>query len=315
MVELVTARYPVVASAAVLVRTFNNDVFRVRADGRDYALKVYGAGRFTADEVRWEQQLARHLVSAGVSVAADVALRDGDSVGVLDAPEGQRLFALTQWLPGDKPQPPWSDALYRAVGSLLAQLHQATDSFVSDYPRSAVRSGGEPRLVIDALEEGSSRQLLVRRAAAAAHTAVDRLASQGLRWAIRHGDPSLDNIHITHDGQLRFYDLDLAGPGWQVEDLAGALSTSFAGPFLDGYVTARPLPDVDLEALPWLRMLSAIDNLKFHLIDKPTAMGVSTLSEGWVDCGFDALSLAARDAGLDDTERPPTSPAKVPADP
>ena len=68
------------ASAAVLVRTFNNDVFRVRADGRDYALKVYGAGRFTADEVRWEQQLARHLVNAGVPVAADVALRDGDSV-------------------------------------------------------------------------------------------------------------------------------------------------------------------------------------------------------------------------------------------
>lgn len=68
MAELVTANYSVVASAAVLVRTLNNDVFRVRADRRDYALKVYGAGRFTADEVRWEQRLARHLVNAGVPV-------------------------------------------------------------------------------------------------------------------------------------------------------------------------------------------------------------------------------------------------------
>lgn len=89
------------------------------------------------------------------------------------------------------------------------------------------------------------------------------LAGQGLRWAIRHGDPSLDNIHITHDGNLGFYDLDLAGPGWQAEDLAGAVSTTFAGPFLGGYVSTRPLPAVDMEALPWLRMLSAIDNPSF----------------------------------------------------
>ena len=315
VIELVTASYPVVASAAVLVRTFNNDVFRVRADGRDYALKVYGAGRFSADEVRWEQQLARHLVNARVRIASDVALSDGDSVGVVDAPEGRRLFALTEWVPGDKPQPPWSEALYHGVGSLLAQLHEATESFVSDYPRLPVRSGDEPQLVIDALDDGSSRQQLVRRTAAAAQTALDRLAAAGLRWTIRHGDPSLDNIHLTHDGQLYFYDLDLAGPGWQVEDLAGSLSTPFAGPFLEGYVSTRRLPDVDVEALPWLRILSAIDNLKFHLIDKPAAMGVATLSEGWVDRGFEALTMAARDAGLGDTEDAPTDPARPLTDP
>ena len=89
--------------------------------------------------------------------------------------------------------------------------------------------------------------------AAAAQDAVDRLAGQGLRWAIRHGDPSLDNIHVTQDGELHFYDLDLAGPEWQqAGDLAGALSTSFAEPFLDGYETNRPLPAVEIEALPWL---------------------------------------------------------------
>lgn len=297
--DLVAASYPIEVSGAALVRSFNNDVFLVRGDSRDYALKLYGAGRFTADEVRWEQQLARHLVAAGVPVAADVLLGNGDSVGVPEAPEGERLFALTEWVPGEKPQPPWSDALYRAVGSLLAQLHEAADSFFSDFPRSPVRSGAEPGQVVAVLAQGSDRQLLVRRAAGAAQEAVDRLAGQGLRWAIRHGDPSLDNIHITQDGALHFYDLDLAGPGWQVEDLAGALSTSFAEPFLDGYRTRRPLPDVDIEALPWLRMLSAIDNLKFHLIDKPAAMGVSTLSEGWVDRGFDGLANATRDSGLD----------------
>lgn len=299
VIELINDSYPVDASDATLVRSFNNDVFQIQARDRKYALKLYGVGRFTADEVRWEQQLARHLVDAGVPVAGDVHLRTGDSVGTLDTPEGQRLFALTEWLPGDKPQPPWDDALYRAVGSTLAQLHQATDSFSSAYPRFAVRTGDEPAHVIAALEDRPSERQLVARTADVARHELDRLGRHGLRWGITHGDPSLDNIHVSGDGSLYFYDLDLAGPGWQVEDLTGALSTEFADPFLDGYQLVRPLPSADLDALPWLRMLGTIDNLKFHLIDKPAALGTSTLSEGWVDRGLASLAEAARDAGLD----------------
>jgi Ser/Thr protein kinase RdoA (MazF antagonist) len=149
-----------------------------------------------------------------------------------------------------------------------------------------------------ALEAGSSRGQLVQRTAAAAQSELSRLARQGLRWGIRHGDPSLDNLHISADGGLYFYDLDLAGPGWHVEDLAGALSTEFAEPFLKGYVHVRPLPSVDIDALPWLRMLATIDNLKFHLVDKPAAMGTSTLTEGWVDQAFASLAKAAEEVGL-----------------
>ncbi len=296
--KLVADHYPVEPSGATLVRSFNNDVYRIDAGDRSYALKIYGFGRFTADEVRWEQQLAHELASAGVRVAADVALTSGDSVGSLDAPEGQRLFALTDWVPGRKPQPPWSAALYRTVGASLARLHIAADSFTSNYPRQTVRSGNEPEQVIAALDRCSERKDLVQRTANAAQSELQRLASQGLHWGIRHGDPSLDNVHVDESDSVYFYDLDLAGPGWQVEDLAGALSTEFANPFLEAYISERPLPAVDLEALPWLRLLSHIDNLKFHLIDKPAAMGSSTLSEGWVDRGFDGLTKAARDAGL-----------------
>ncbi len=307
VVRLVTDSYAIEADGAVLVRSFNNDVFQIRANRRSYALKIYGVGRFTADEVRWEQQLARHLVDSGIPVAADVPLRTGDSVGTLDAPEGPRPFALTEWLPGAKPQPPWSDALYRAVGSALARLHRATDSFSSSCPRSAVRIGDEPDRVIAALGAGSSRGRLVRRTAVAAQTALDRLARQGLRWGIRHGDPSLDNIHLGANGSVSFYDLDLAGPGWQVEDLAGGLSTDFAEPFLDSYLSQRPLPPVDIDALPWLRIIATIDNLKFHLLDKPALLGSSTLSEGWVDRGFESLLDAARSAGIDVATDPPSA--------
>jgi Ser/Thr protein kinase RdoA (MazF antagonist) len=295
--HLVEDEYGVPVIQAVLVRSFNNDVYRVDAGERSYALKIYGVGRWTADEVRWEQQLARHLTNSGLLVAADVALRDGDTVGVLDAPEGKRPFAMAEWVPGGKPQPPWTDSLYRDVGETLARFHAAADQFRSSYPRHTVRTGEEVGEVSDVLDADSPRQRLVQRTGAEAQRHLTRLSEHGLRWGIRHGDPSLDNLYVS-DAGLYLYDFDLAGPGWQVEDLTGALSTDFADAFLAGYTAARPLPPIELEALPWLRIMGIIENLQFHLIGKPAIQGTSSLAEGWVDGGFESLAATATQVGL-----------------
>lgn len=296
--RLVETEYRLPVTGVVLVRSFTNDVYRVDTRERAYALKVYGAGRWTLDEVRWEQELARHLASCGVPIATDVPSADGDTVATLSAPEGERPVALAEWVPGEKPKPPWTDDLYRDVGKSLAQLHEAADHFRSSRPRRAARTGQEVREVSDVLESGSARRRLVEEAGAEAQRQLTRLGDQGLHWGIRHGDPSLDNVHVGDSG-LHFYDLDLAGPGWQVEDLTPALSTGFADAFLAGYTAVRPLPPVELEALPWLRLLNIIENLHFHLIRKPVFQGTASLAEGWVDAGFEFLADTARPLGLD----------------
>jgi len=210
--HLVEEAYGVSVTEAVLVRSFTNDMYRVQVGGCSYALKIYGVGRWAADEVRWEQQLVRHLANSGMPVAANVALLDGDTVGVLDAPEGGRPFAMAEWVPGRKPQAPYTDSLYRDVGYALARLHTAADSFCSSYPRRILRTGAEVREVRDVLVPGSSRQCLVQRTGAEAQGQLAHLSEHGLRWAIRHGDPTMDNVHVSDSG-LYFYDFDLAGPG------------------------------------------------------------------------------------------------------
>lgn len=62
------------------------------------------------------------------------------------------------------------------------------------------------------LVPGSSRQCLVQRTGAEAQGQLAHLSEHGLRWAIRHGDPTMDNVHVSDSG-LYFYDFDLAGPG------------------------------------------------------------------------------------------------------
>jgi Ser/Thr protein kinase RdoA (MazF antagonist) len=295
--RLVEDHYPLRPVDVALVRSFTNDVYRIDTADRSYALKLYGAGRFTAEEIRWEQQFADHLVADDLLVPVPVRLSNNDQVGVLDAPEGQRLFAMVDWLPGHKPEPPWTDGLYRDVGAALAQFHVSADNFTTGHPRSPVRTGDEPAELLAALSADPERQQLVGHAADAAHQEIDRLAAEGLHWGIRHGDPSLDNLHLSDRG-IQFYDFDLAGPGWQVEDLSGALSTDFGDVFLAGYTAVRPLPAVELEALPWLKILATIDNLHFHVIIKPRTHGTDSLSEGWVDGGFAALTQQMRAVGL-----------------
>lgn len=294
VLALVRDHYPIEPVDAVLVRPFVNDVYRISCRDRSYALKIYGTDRFTPDEVRWEQQLVRHLADHGLQVARPVDLRHGDTVGTITAPEGVRPFALTEWLPGEKPQPPWSDDLYRRFGANLAGLHQALDSFRSDLPRHAVRSGAESEQVINVLADDPGRRRLVVDAAAAAQAEIARLARSGLRYGICQGDYSLDNIHVDRSGALSVYDFDLAGPGWQVEDLVGALTIDFADAFLAAYTAVRPLPTADLEALPWLGILAAIDNLHFHLVRKPRTHGTASLAEGWVERAWRTLDQAAR---------------------
>ncbi|SDF24515.1 Ser/Thr protein kinase RdoA involved in Cpx stress response, MazF antagonist [Blastococcus aurantiacus] len=296
--RLVESEYRVAVTGAVLVRSSTNDVYRVDTAVRSYAVKVYGAGRWTPDEVRWEQQLARHLTDSGFPIAADVPLADGDTVGILSAPEGERPVAMAEWMPGEKPQPPGTDALYRDLGRSLAQFHVAADHFRSSRPRRTVRTASEVREVSDVLDTDSPRRRLIEGAAAEAQRQLTRLADQGLHWGIRHGDASLDNIHVSDSG-LHFYDLDLAGPGWQVEDLTPALSTGFADAFLAGYTAVRPLPSVELEALPWLRIMNCLQNLHFHLVRRPASEGTASLAEGWVEAGFEALAATAGPLGLD----------------
>lgn len=296
--RIVETQYRLTVTQTVLVRSFNNDVYRVDTPDRSCALKVYGVDRWTADEVRWEQQLARHLTDSGFPIAADIPLQNGDTVGVLAAPEGERLIAMAEWVPGHKPQPPWTANLYEDVGKTLAQFHAAADQFRSGRPRHSVRTGLEVHEVSEVLDDDVPRRRLVERAGAEAQRQLSRLSDQGLHWGIRHGDPSLDNIHVS-GSDLYFYDLDLAGPGWQAEDLTGALSTNFADAFLAGYTSVRPLPPVGLEALPWLRVMGIIENLHFHLIGKPAIQGTASLAEGWVEAGFESLAAAAGSLGLD----------------
>jgi Ser/Thr protein kinase RdoA (MazF antagonist) len=238
--------------------------------------------------VGWEIRVA---AAAGPVMAQGVPLADGSAAGYLQTAEGVRPYSLWQWAGGRKPEPPFSDDLFRRYGAGTAEFHAACDK--ADLPpRRFDVTDALGRPLDEVLELlGPGDRAAVTRLVAAAR---ERLSDLELDHGICHGDVSLDNLH-THGDRVVFYDLDRAGTGRRAADLTGVSSSPSFAAFLDGYRSVRPFGADDLAAISWLSAVDLIGNLHFHLVDKPKLRGAESTGEGWADRELESLrALATR---------------------
>ncbi|HEY4570938.1 MAG TPA: phosphotransferase [Kribbella sp.] len=282
-------RYGVAFTSCTLLRSLVNDVYELTTDDARYVLKLYRHDGRDPDEIRWETGLSAHLRAAGVLVPEIRPLPDGDTVGLLETPEGPRAFTLSAYVVGSKPQPPFTDELYVAFGGQLAAFHDAADNYRSRYfrrPADLVHRLDEPLeeiLAVDNTEENLLRSLadVVRNNLAQYSTA-----------GICHGDVTLDNVLLTEQGLL-LLDFDLAAIGPLAADFTGVASTSHWDAFKAGYSVHRPITADDEAAIPYLQVVARIFNLRFHLVDKPRFRGVESRNEGWAAAELEGLRAAA----------------------
>lgn len=298
--ELVGAAYGLEVTGCRLYRSLVNDVYEVSAHQGRFAFKLYRQSSalraWSFEEVVWEQELVLALLEQGFLAPRPVRLSSSELVGQFDAPEGPRPYALTAWLEGAKPVPPWTDELYREFGHLVARFHSAAeasgDTQVRRNTGSVDRLADATEEVLAALDDPDDRRLVAERADSA-RTRLTRLAKVGMTRGVCHGDVTLDNVHLSAEG-LALHDFDLSGPGWLADDLTGVFATAHWPAFVDGYRTLRDLTTADLEAVGWLGIASRISNLRFHLVDKPQIRGLESISEGWAQGELSGLRESYR---------------------
>lgn len=292
---VVHGRYGLDVTECLLVRSFVNEVYEVRTPESRFVLKLYHHGGWTVDEVGWEAELVDHLVATGIPVPPVVPMQGGRLVGELESPEGIRPFLLSEYVEGSKPRKPFDDELYQSYGRLIGHLHEAGDTFRTDRyrrPFDLQTTLDEPlSRVLHALPDRPDDRRLMENLGLAARERLTQLEDQ-LDRGVRHGDVTMDNVHRTDHG-LVIHDFDLAHVGWRVADLSSCLATPFASAFLAGYQEVRTVTPVDMDALPWLRVVESIENLAFHLTEKAVWRGTETLGEGWIEDGLTELRLSA----------------------
>jgi Ser/Thr protein kinase RdoA (MazF antagonist) len=282
-------RYGLRFTSCTLLRSLVNDVYELGAADARYVLKLYRYGWRDADEIRWETGLSAHLRASGVLAPPVVPLADGDTVGMLETPEGPRPFTLLSYVEGSKPRPPFTDELYVAFGGQLAAFHDAADNYTSPYFRRPAEVAERlDEVLADILAVDDTEENLLRSLAGAVRNNLAQYSKAGTC----HGDVSLDNVLLTEQGLL-LLDFDLAAVGPRAADFAGVASTPHWDAFKAGYRSRRPIGADDEAAIPYLQVVGRIFNLRFHLVDKPRFRGSESRAEGWAAAELDGLRAAA----------------------
>ena len=245
------------AGAELLARGLN-DTFRVQASDRSYAFRVYRAGWRSKSEIQYELEVVLHLDRKGIGVSAPVASKDGSLLIPIEQPEGMRYAVLFTYAEGEQ-SGALTEAQARLFGAASAELHAASDGFISHH----ARFGLDLEHLIDQplsaalpfLAHRPDDQLYLTEFATRIRDRIEAIQAE-LEFGFCHGD--LHGINAAFDGEtVTMFDFDCCGVGWRAYDIAvyrwllelRNIASNWK-PFLDAYQSLRPLREIDLSAVP-----------------------------------------------------------------
>ena len=254
-----------------LVAQRENIVFRVRHQGRQYALRLHRPGYQSVSMLHSELAWMQYLGAQGLTVPSPLPSVDGS---LLQEVDGCHADLLT-WLDG-QPMGATGEPLdladrkgtFSKIGQLMARVHQLSDNW--DTPRDFERNrwdvdgllGDEP-LWGRFWENPGLNEKERKRVCEARDRLKSDLSETEADFGLIHADMLRENVMI-HEGNLGLIDFDDSGYGFRLFDVATALFKNRSEPdyddleasFLSGYRGIRPLDTTLLSQFMLIRALS-----------------------------------------------------------
>lgn len=265
------------ATITAELRNRENAVYALRLpDGRKAALRLHRLGYQTEAAIRSELWWCESLAARGLPIPAPLADDTGEMLPALAT--GRRASVVT-WIDGA----PFGEAMvplagsqaeqtarHRALGRLLAQVHDATDAMTlpGDFARPAWDIEGlvgetpfwgrfwdHPLLSADdAATLGTARAFL-----------RERLEDHAAPLGLVHADVLRENILVTDKG-LALIDFDDSGWGFRLYDLGTVLSQDLYEParpalqeaLIDGYASLRQIDAAMVPVFTLARVLASV---------------------------------------------------------
>jgi Ser/Thr protein kinase RdoA (MazF antagonist) len=260
------------AGVSRLIKDRENAVHEIILPGGERAaLRLHRPGYQSPAAIRSELWWMGRLADAGIPVPCPVPSLDNELVVKV----GGRVASVVSWVEGEQigdgatPLEPDLEGVvtrYRALGHLIAAMHNATDAlplppdferlrwdrpaYVGEAPLWG-RFWENPALTPEEAE-------VLRAARSAADAALARHEAEGADFGLIHADVLRENV-LTREGRLSLIDFDDSGFGFRAYDLATAEVQGLEDPMNapaslalhQGYRAARrsdapPLGDVTL---------------------------------------------------------------------
>ena len=294
--EVIAAEYGLAAPIECLFFLMGvNDTYLVKTTTTTYVLRAYRCGWRALPEIQYELDVLIFLQNAGVSVSAPIRRTDGNFIGTILAPEGERFMVLFTYAPGREVTyaSKDADAAY-TYGKLAAQIHTATETFQSLHQRAALDLQHLIETPLHSIEP-----MLIHRSGdwKYVQALADKLQQQGrdlplssLEQGFCHGDLHWGNARAQDDNTVTLFDFDCCGVGWRAYDLAvfrWAVRLRKKGEeqwpaFLRGYREVRTIHEREIQAIPFFVALRHLWLMGLHTGNRQD-FGMAWMNEAYFD--------------------------------
>ena len=233
-----------------------NDTYELSTADVRYIFRVYLTDKYyigSDADFAFELSLIYHLAQSGIPACAALRRTDGAVMGYVDSETGKRPSALFPYAPGELRRELDCDQS-AALGDVVARMHVATDSFVTNLPRYTLGLRyltEEPMDLMDSLLKKHGHVDVVERYRPKVDELegiIRRIPTSSPAYGIIHGDLHFGNMHFGGAQGLSIFDFDHCAYGWRAYDLAvckPGMNDEQWSAFLGAYEAVRPLVDVE----------------------------------------------------------------------
>ncbi len=248
-----------------ILKTGINHSYLLNDGDKKLVFRLYSYNWRTKTEIEEEIRLLKLLNENSVPISYPIADATGSFIQEIMAPEGLRFGVLFSFAEGEKIRS-FTDDMHFNIGIAMARFHQVTHNLALERVTYNVET-----LLILPLQRaqtffaaGSETMTFLKTST---HQLVEKLKEINLkevRTGTVHLDIWFDNMHVTPNGEVTFFDFDFCGNGWQTLDLAyfnvQLFNTEFDADeyqrklqrFLEGYETIVKISDEEKRLIPYL---------------------------------------------------------------
>ena len=248
-----------------ILKTGINHSYLLNDTSNKQIFRLYSYNWRTKFEIEEEIRLLLLLNENGVPVSYPIADATGNFIQEIMAPEGLRFGVLFSFAEGEKIRN-FTDDVHFTIGAAMARFHQVSQNL----PLKRV-TYNEETLLLSPLQRAKTFFAADSETMAFVESTTYKLVEKmkeinltEVRFGAVHLDIWYDNMHVTPNGQVTFFDFDFCGNGWQALDLAYFNVQLFNTEpdadeyqrklqrFFEGYETVTPISVAEKNLIPYL---------------------------------------------------------------
>lgn len=242
-----------------LFRTGMNHTYFLSDNETKYVLRVYSHNWRSKSDITEEIELLSLLNENNLSVSFPIQDKNGECIQEINAPEGIRYVVLFSFAKGGKIRYTDKETCF-LIGSLMAKIHNLTSDKTIDrisYDRESLL-----KLPYEHLKQFFPEKLPEMEFIKEIGQFFQKTDFENTKNGIVHMDIWYDNMAVTNEKEITFYDFDFCGNGALILDVGYFCKQLFhietdkkeyeikKKYFLEGYQSMRLISANELKWIP-----------------------------------------------------------------